>query len=149
MDAKTQAFVLDVIGRAKDLTLATVREDGYPQATTVSYASDGLTIYVGTGQDSQKVRNIRRCPKVSLTVDLPYDDWNEIKSLSMAATAEVLEDPAEIRHAMECLARKFPILTEMPETSDPTGMAFLRITPRIISVLNYALGFGHTDLVQA
>lgn len=148
MDRKTKAFVLDILQRGKDLTLATVRDDGYPQATTVSYASDGLTIYVGTGRDSQKVGNIRHCPKVSLTIDLPYEDWNDIRSLSMAATAEVLEDPAQIRHAMKCLAKKFPAVTEMPEMSDPEQMAFLRITPSVISVLNYQLGFGHTDLVE-
>lgn len=148
MGKKMEAFVLDIIDQAKDLTLATVRDDGYPQATTVSYASDGLTIYVGTGRDSQKVRNIQRCHKVSLTIDMPYDDWNKIKGLSMGATAEILEDPAEIGHAIECLIKKFPILTEMPETGDPNEMAFIKITPKIISVLNYELGFGHTDLVE-
>jgi nitroimidazol reductase NimA-like FMN-containing flavoprotein (pyridoxamine 5'-phosphate oxidase superfamily) len=46
-----------------------VREDGFPQATTVGYVNGGLTIYVGGGVDSQKARNVRRCTKVSLTVD--------------------------------------------------------------------------------
>jgi Pyridoxamine 5'-phosphate oxidase len=46
------------------LTLATVREDGYPQATKVGYVHEGLTLYVGTFAQAQKVANIRRCPKV-------------------------------------------------------------------------------------
>jgi hypothetical protein len=45
-------------------------EDGYPQATTVSYVSDGLTIYFGCGEASQKARNLARNTKVSLTVTL-------------------------------------------------------------------------------
>src|ERR1700731_3853356 len=28
-----------------DMTIATVREDGYPQATAVSYVNDGLAVY--------------------------------------------------------------------------------------------------------
>ncbi|MGZ3239946.1 MAG: pyridoxamine 5'-phosphate oxidase family protein, partial [Burkholderiaceae bacterium] len=52
-----QEFILNILDKAKDLTLATVRPDGYPQATTVSYAHDGLTIYVGVGKDSQKIAN--------------------------------------------------------------------------------------------
>ena len=42
-----------------DLALATIRPDGYPQATTVSYAHEGLTIYIGVGHQSQKAANIR------------------------------------------------------------------------------------------
>lgn len=36
MDQSSKDFVLQVIDGANDLTLATVRDDGYPQATTVS-----------------------------------------------------------------------------------------------------------------
>jgi PPOX class probable F420-dependent enzyme len=148
MDRTQEAFVLGVMKRARDLTLATVREDGYPQATTVSFASDGLKIYVGTGRDSQKVCNIRRCPKVSLTMDLPYQDWDHIRGLSMAARAEILDDPDEIRHAADCLLRKFPVLADMSGMMDAQDMAFVRITPEVISVLDYAQGFGHTELVE-
>lgn len=31
--------------------------------------------------------------------------------------------------------------------SDLSGIAFLRITPKVISVLDYTKGFGHTQLV--
>jgi hypothetical protein len=41
-----------------------VREDGFPQATTVGDVNDGLTIYVRCGADSQKARNVRRSAKV-------------------------------------------------------------------------------------
>ena len=37
-------FILDILHSVNDLTLATIRADGYPQATTVSYANDGLTL---------------------------------------------------------------------------------------------------------
>jgi hypothetical protein len=33
MDRETEAFILDVLRRHNILTLATVREDGFPQAT--------------------------------------------------------------------------------------------------------------------
>lgn len=69
MDRETEALVLDLLRQHNVLTLATVREDGWPQATTVGYVNDGLTIYVVCGIDSQKTRNIRRSNKVSLTVD--------------------------------------------------------------------------------
>jgi len=146
MDKKMENFVLDIMKNHNILTLATLREDGYPQATTVTYANDGLTIYFCTARDSQKIINIRNCNKVSLTIDKDYEDWNKIKGLSMAATAEVLTNPDEIEKAMNYLVKKFPFLAEMPEPEEP--MAVVKITPKIISVLNYELGFGHTDLVE-
>lgn len=147
-----RADVLDILARQKDLTLATVRPDGYPQATTVSFAADGLTIYVGVGSDSQKILNIRHCDKVSLAVTLPYEDWQHIRGLSLAGRASVVDDGAEILHAAALMAGRFPQLREMMSEPGPQpwagNMALLRITPEVISVLDYTRGFGHTDLYQ-
>jgi general stress protein 26 len=62
---------LSILAGASDMTLATVREDGYPQATTVSYVNDHLAIYFGYAAESQKAVNIARNDRVSLTVNLP------------------------------------------------------------------------------
>jgi general stress protein 26 len=149
MDQPTQEFILDIINRGKDLTLATVREDGYPQATTVSYANDGMTIYIGTGQDSQKVHNIRHCNKVSLTINADYQDWNHIKGVSMGGLAEILADSDEIEHASRCMLQRFPQIKDWAQQDELGKIAFLKIQPQVISVLNYEKGFGHTDLVKA
>jgi nitroimidazol reductase NimA-like FMN-containing flavoprotein (pyridoxamine 5'-phosphate oxidase superfamily) len=39
--------IVSILEGANDMTIATTPEDGYPQATTVSYVSDGLAIYFG------------------------------------------------------------------------------------------------------
>ncbi len=139
-------FILGILGEHRDLTLATLREDGFPQANTVSYANDGLTIYFVTDASASKVTNIKYSNKVSLTVEKAYEDWSQIKGLSMGATADILTDPAEIEKAMGLLMQKFPALQEMPEPEEPP--AVVKIIPKIISVLNYELGFGHTDLIE-
>jgi nitroimidazol reductase NimA-like FMN-containing flavoprotein (pyridoxamine 5'-phosphate oxidase superfamily) len=48
--------ILSVLKDASDMTIATIRPDGYPHATTVSYVSDGLTIYFGCAAESRKRR---------------------------------------------------------------------------------------------
>ncbi len=148
MDNPTKEFVLDIINQGKDLTLATVRPDGYPQATTVSYAHDGLTIYVGIGKDSQKANNIRSNNKVSLTINAEYKDWNHIKGLSMGAIAEILTDPAAIHLAAERLVSRFPQAAEWAASGKVNEVVFVKIDPQVISVLNYEKGFGHTDLIK-
>jgi general stress protein 26 len=147
MDQSMQSFIMNIINNAKDLTLATIRPDGYPQATTVSYANDGMTIYVGIGKNSQKADNIRHCNKVSLTINAEYGDWNHIKGLSMGATAEMMTDPQEIKHAAACMIKRFPQVAEWAQSPQAAQTVLLKITPRVISVLDYEKGFGHTELV--
>jgi general stress protein 26 len=145
MDAAMRAFILDIMTAQPDLTLATLRPDGWPQATTVSYANDGLVIYFGTNRDSQKVANIRACPRVSATIDKPYEDWNHIQGLSMAASAEILTDRNEIDRAIACITRRFPQAAAW--AGELANIVFVKLTPKVISVLDYTKGFGHTELI--
>lgn len=137
-----------ILGKAKDMTIATVRDDGFPQATTVSYVSDGLTIYFGCEAGSQKARNISREPKVSLTVNPDYRDWNEIEGLSMGALAERITDPEEVERMGALMLAKFPQIAELFPESEAENLAVFKVTPKVISILDYTKGFGHTDLVE-
>ncbi|MBF2021738.1 MAG: pyridoxamine 5'-phosphate oxidase family protein [Hydrococcus sp. C42_A2020_068] len=148
MEEKVKNSILELMGEHNIMTLATIREDGYPQATTVAYANDGLTIYAVVSPDSQKVHNIKKCNKVSLTIDRDYEDWNQIKGLSMGAIAEIVTDPDEFERAIAILENKFPQIASMSWHPTAETVALLKITPKVISVLNYALGFGHTDLIE-
>jgi nitroimidazol reductase NimA-like FMN-containing flavoprotein (pyridoxamine 5'-phosphate oxidase superfamily) len=144
-------LIQELIDGASDLTLATMRADGYPQATTVSYANDGMTIYVSVGLDSQKARNIQHSDKVSLTINRPYAAWKQIQGLSMAATAHIVSGADELEHARACMLRKFPDLKKViaNEHSIPwNSSVFLRIAPQVISLLDYTQGFGHTELYR-
>jgi general stress protein 26 len=147
MDKEMQEFILKLLERGRDLTIATIRPDGYPQATTVSYANDGMTIYVGIGKNSQKAKNIRACNKVSLTVNNDYEDWDHIQGLSIGADAEILQDESDIRQAGECILKRFPQVAQWANNEHMQDIALLRIRPKVISVLDYQKGFGHTDLV--
>ncbi len=146
MDKTQEDFILNILNTHNDMTLATIRPDGWPQANTVAYASDGLTLYVATGSSLSKANNIRASNKVSLTINREYEDWSQIKGLSMGATAEILTDPADIDVAMGCLSQKFPALIDMPEPEEPH--AIVKITPRVISILDYSKEFGYTELIN-
>jgi nitroimidazol reductase NimA-like FMN-containing flavoprotein (pyridoxamine 5'-phosphate oxidase superfamily) len=96
MDPALTEEIIAILDDANDMTIATVREDGYPQATTVSYVNDGLNIYFGCAAQSQKAKNLAGNSKVSLTVNLPYASWKEIRGLSIGGTAELIADPQEV-----------------------------------------------------
>jgi PPOX class probable F420-dependent enzyme len=147
MTPSAKRFVLEQLKANRIMSLATVRPDGYPQATTVTYANDGLTLYFACDRNSQKVRNLRRSPKVSLTVNKDTADWKRIAGLSMGATAKVLERPADIQLAYALLARKFKEMKHL-SAEDLAQTAFVRVQPKVVSMLDYRRGFGWTKLVR-
>ncbi len=146
MDEALKQQIQAIIDECDDLTLATVRDDGYPQATTVSYANDGLKIYFGTSADAQKVANIKKSNKVSFTIDRRYEKWDDIESISAGGTATIVTDPAEIEHVGELMLKKFPQVAELigQFEEEPT---IVRLEPKVVSLLDYRKGFGHTELV--
>lgn len=151
MDHELRHEIIGILEQGQDLTLATLRDDGAPQATAVSYASDGLSIYFGCGAQSQKARNLARDDRVSLTVGLPYSDWNQIRGLSLFGRARPLTAPAEMEAVGRLFMTKFPQMKALSDalSDTPVPMTLFCITPQVVSVLDYRKGFGHTELVTA
>ena len=90
------------------MTIATLRPDGWPQATTVGCVNQGLTLYFPCGLDSQKAANLARDDRVWLTIDHDTPDLMAITGLSMAARAEAVVDPAEADKVLRMLPLKYP-----------------------------------------
>jgi len=148
MDDEIRRTILALLEEHRIMTLATLRPDGWPQATTVGYANDGLTLYFLCGPDSQKAANLARDDRVSLTIDHDTPQVMEIKGLSMAARAQAVVDPAEGEKALRMLMLKYPQQNSLPlPMPTPADVRIFRVTPTVISVLDYTRGFGHTDLV--
>lgn len=148
MTPRQRAFILRVLKSHNVMTISTVRPDGWPQATTVAFASDGLDLYFGCERASQKVRNIARNPKVSVTVDHDFESWEEIQGISLGGRARMLTDPRERQQAVRLLTKKFSEYAAMGE-EDLEGLAVVRVIPKVVSLLDYTKGFGHTELVRA
>lgn len=147
MTPASKRFIIEQLKAHRNMSLATVRPDGYPQATTVAYANDGLTLYFACDRGSQKVRNLQHSPKVSLTISKDWVGWKKIRGLSMGATAKILERPADARRAHALLARKFKDMKGL-SAEDLAATVFVRVQPKVVSLLDYRRGFGWTKLVR-
>lgn len=126
------------------MTIATVREDGFPHATTVSYVHEGTTLYFGTSSNSTKSTSIALNNKVSLTVNRPYKFWKNILGLTITGTAESISDAAEFRKVEKLIHERFPLVHEYGKAESETVKLF-RINPLFISILDYSKGFGHIE----
>lgn len=148
MTPRTRKRILDVMKRHNIMTLATVRPDGYPQATTVTYANDGLTLYFGCDLQSQKVRNLKRNRKVSLTIDHDEKDWRKIRGISAGGTARIVDRrDRRFNRGLRLITKKFPQLGTLSD-QDMERFALIEVTPKVISLIDYTKGFGHTDEVK-
>ena len=149
MDEAIKQKILKLLDEHRIMTVATLRHDGWPQATTVGYVHDGLTLYFLCGLESQKAANIAKDNRVSLTIDHDADRIMEITGLSMAAHATAVTDRAEAERVISMMLLKYPAQkTALPgPMPKPEDVRIFRLKPVVISVLDYTKGFGHTDLV--
>jgi nitroimidazol reductase NimA-like FMN-containing flavoprotein (pyridoxamine 5'-phosphate oxidase superfamily) len=148
MDKALKDKVLSLMDEHRTMRIATLRPDGWPQTTTVGYANDGLTLYFLCGKDSQKAANLALDDRVSLAIDDDTPQVMQIKGLSMAAHARRVTDDTEGARALALLFARYPaqegVAMDLPA---PADVAIFRVTPTVVSVLDYTLGFAHTDLV--
>jgi hypothetical protein len=150
MDDLMNQKILSLLDGHRIMTIATLRPDGWPQATTVGYVNEGLTLWFLCGLESQKANNLAHDNRVSITIDHDTPDIMSITGLSMAARAYRVTDRAEAKKVIGMLPLKYPdapaAITQM-KMPEPEEVALFRVVPEIISVLDYTKGFAHTDLV--
>ena len=150
MNEALERKILGLLDGHRIMTLATLRPDGWPQATTVGYVNQGMTIWFLCGLESQKAQNLARDNRVSLTIDHDTPDLMGITGLSMAARAFRVTDPVEGQKVIDMLPLKYPDAppsTAGMQMPKPGEVALFRLQPVVISVLDYTKGFAHTDLV--
>jgi len=146
MKQDTRDRINELLSRCRDMTIATVRPDGAPQATVVSFVHDGLLIYFGCGSASQKAQNIAHDRRVSITITAPYADWMHIQGLSLAGAASEVTSPHEQANVMKLMMQRFPEAASIAQP-EPLSLELFRVRPSLVSILDYTQGFGHTDLV--
>lgn len=148
MDDDKKRQVLAIMDAHRVTTIATVRPGGWPQATTVGYAHEDLTLYFLCGLESQKAKNITRDDRVSLTIDHDEGEVMKITGLSMAGHATRITEPTEAQRVMNLLIARYPAQSQSPGDLPPaSAVALFKVTPLVISLLDYTKGFGHTELL--
>jgi PPOX class probable F420-dependent enzyme len=149
VDEALKRKIVNLLDAHRVMTVATLRPDGWPQATTVGYVNEGMTLYFVCGPESQKAANLARDDRVSLTIDDDASQIMAITGLSMAARAQRVSDQKEAEKVLGMLLQRYPEQASLPgPMPTPKDVAIFRVVPKVISVLDYSKGFGHTDLVS-
>jgi nitroimidazol reductase NimA-like FMN-containing flavoprotein (pyridoxamine 5'-phosphate oxidase superfamily) len=137
---------VDILSKYRLMAIATLRPDGWPQATMVSYANEGLLLYFIVSRASQKYTNIERDSRVSIVVGRDFEDPAQIKALSIAANASEVRDPKQRERAIELILERHPALARLGRP-DLEHSAVMRAYCSIVTILDYSKGFGHADIL--
>lgn len=91
--------LLDRIGAHGLGVLVTIKRDGRPQLSNVTYVFDGTRVRVSLTDDRAKTRNLRRDPRASLYVDGPggrsyvvLEGKADLSPVAAAPDDDVVED---------------------------------------------------------
>lgn len=108
--------------------LSTVNADGSPHVTIVWVGLDGDDIVIGKLTVDQKVRNIRRDPRVSLSIEAEGETYGMQHHLVVEGTARIDEGGAPA--LLNALAQRYigPGVQFPPMPNPPEGFT-IRITP--------------------
>jgi PPOX class probable F420-dependent enzyme len=109
--------------------VVTLNEDGSPQVTAAWVGLEGDEIVVATIPDQRKLRNLRRDPRVAISVPSSRtNEWGLLEYLVVYGTARVTEGGAP--ETLQRLAHTYlgPDVVFPPMPNPPPGFV-TRITP--------------------
>ncbi len=147
MNHELEARIVDILSHCREMVIATVRPDGGPQVTTVSFVNDGLLIYFACAANSLKAENLAFERRVSMAVTPPYSGWANIQGLSMSGAAGEVTLPREKAAVANVMAERFPDVAELAR-HDPRAVKLFCVRLSRVSIVDYSRGFAHSEVVM-
>lgn len=119
------------------IVLCTFGPNGYPHAVPIGYFRVGNEIALGCVDGTQKVRNVHRNPKVSLTLE-SGSTMRDLRGVCIQGDARVVTDPAgKLHYAREGARRRGVPEADLPTETKPTT-AYIVVTPRRVISWDYS-----------
>jgi general stress protein 26 len=138
--------VLQILAENRVMSVATLRADGWPQATMVGFVHDGLVLYFAIARASQKLANIARDPRVSLAMGRYDPDQADPRGLSMAATVSEVTDPGAVERLNALILERYP--EQAVFTPQSASIAVMKALPVVISLIDPAGGLDRPMLLR-
>lgn len=121
---KAQAKMLE---RERVAHVATVG-DGMPHLVPVCHVLAGGKLYFGSGRRGRKVLNVRKNPRLAMTVDLYSDDWSHITGVMVQGRGRVIERGPRFRRLRRRLYAKYPQYSKEAALGD-SDSGIVELTP--------------------
>ena len=126
--SKLSGAAAELVARERVCRIATANAEGLPHLVPVCHVVAGGKLYVGSGDDAAKVRNLKANPKITVTVDLYSDYWAEIKGVMVQGTAKLIERGPAFQRAKRKLYEKYPQYAKEAALA-PSDSVIIEVTP--------------------
>ena len=118
------------------ITLSTIGVDGFPHSVPLGYFRDGATIYLGCKDQTQKVRNIERNPKVSLCLE-SRSKMSDIKGALLRGTATIVRESKDRLSLHQLAAKQRGVADDDLPQSVSEGAVYIKVTNYTVTSWNY------------
>ena len=107
--------------------------DGYPHTVPIGYFRDGNRIFMGCRDNTQKVKNIERNPKVSLVIE-DGKTMSDLRGILFRGDASVVREDEERLKISRLAAKKRGAPEDEWPTTASAGAVFIKVdSPRVTS----------------
>lgn len=115
----------DLLDRTGFAHLATVGSSGYPQSTPMWYLWDDGKLKFSTTKDRAKYRNLRRNPRVAVSIQDPAQPY---RYLQVRGTVAAIDDDPELKF-IDVLAKKYLGVDEYPNKQPDEERVVVSVVP--------------------
>jgi PPOX class probable F420-dependent enzyme len=128
----SESELRDFLRASRTMTIVSNGPKGYPHPMPMWFCVDpDGTVRMTTFRKSQKVRNLRRDPRVALMLESGVE-YQELKGVVLYGRAELVEDPDLIRDTLlRASGRDVP---DTPEARQGLEAVFARQVPKRICI---------------
>jgi nitroimidazol reductase NimA-like FMN-containing flavoprotein (pyridoxamine 5'-phosphate oxidase superfamily) len=108
MEVRLRKAIAKFLARERVCRVATIGEGGAPHVVPVCHVLLDGKVYFATGGDSQKAKNLKANPRMTVLVDLYAEEWSFLKGAMMHGTARFIRRGPEFRKIRALLYQKYP-----------------------------------------
>ena len=115
------------------MMLTSQGRDGYPHTVPIGYFRDGDRIFMGCRDNTQKVKNIERNPKVSLVIE-DGKTRSDLRGILFRGDASVVREEEERLKISRLAAKKRGAPEDEWPTTASAGAVFIKVdSPKVTS----------------
>jgi uncharacterized protein YhbP (UPF0306 family) len=141
-DVSLKRRILSFLERHSTLTLATINQEGEPEAASLFFTEDAeLNLYWLSSAKSRHSHNLRIAPKTAVTISSSTWKWTAIRGVQMEGKTIKLPPGPERDSAMKLYRRKFPFVNAL--VGEIAKASFYKFLPDWVRWVDNKLEFGH------
>jgi uncharacterized protein YhbP (UPF0306 family) len=134
-------LVAALLGQETTLSLATTGEGGEPWVTPLFYlAGEQLSLFWLSSESSRHSLNLKRTPRVAVTVHSSAESWKQIRGLQMRGSVSKIAEPKLRAAQIEAYCERFKLGLGISLVLRQS--ALFEFSPEFFRYIDNARGFG-------